>query len=375
MRAIICSGVTAGHINPAIAVANEIMINEPDSEVLFAIFPEGMEERLVKEAGYEYVMINTRPFVRSFSPRGIYWNFRTAICLIKATAQTQKLVRDFKPDVMIGFGGFTSGPVIRKGAKMGIPTAIHESNAFPGMANKLLAKDVDKIFLGMQAAQERFSCPDKCIFTGNPVRQAVITADRKKERAKRGISSGDLFVLSMGGSNGARKLNDTIAEYLSKNLNRPHYVHYHSTGSIEYDNFQACLDEKKIDLGRQENIKIFEYIRDIPECLAAADIVVARSGSMTVTEIAASGTASILIPSPNVTENHQYYNALALQNAGAAKLIEENDLTASLLAETIASLSSNDIKLMGVKARSIAVPDSSRIVYLKIKELVESKKK
>ena len=375
MRAIICAGVTAGHINPAIAVANEIRINEPDSEILFAIFPEGMEERLIKQAGYDYIMMHTRPFVRSFSPRGIYWNAKTAGCLIKTTVQTRKLVKRFKPDIMLGFGGFTSGPVIREGAVMGIPTAIHEANAFPGMANKLLAGHVDLIMLGMEAARGRFSCPSKCIFTGNPVRQSVLTADRAAARAKRGISSGDLCVLSMGGSNGARKLNDAVAKYILQNGSKKRYFHFHSTGEDGYDAFVQELNSNRFDLADHKNIVVSEYISDVPECLAAADVVIARSGAMTVAEIAASGTASVLIPSPNVTENHQYFNAMALADAGAARVIKEDELTAKLLTETIESLSSNDLLLMGVNARSCAIPDSSKQIYLKISELLRKKRK
>lgn len=373
MRAIICSGVTAGHINPAIAIANEIVLHEPDSSILFAIFPEGMEERLISQAGYDYVKISTRPFVRSFSPRGLYWNMRTAAALVKATRQTRRLVRDFKPDVMIGFGGFTSGPVLLQGARMGIPTVIHESNAFPGMANKLLAKHVDLILLGMEAVRSRFPSPEKCVFTGNPVRQDVLTADRARERAARGIGANDLCILSMGGSNGARQLNAAIAAYLAASRGRSNYIHYHSTGSIEYDSFMRQLDELGVDLKQLPQFHISEYINDVPQCLAAADLVVARSGSMTVTEIAASGSASVLIPSPNVTENHQYFNALALEQIGAAKLIEEKDLTAELLRQTIDSLSRNDLKLMGVRARSLAVPDSSRQIYRRIRKLLDEK--
>lgn len=375
MRAIICAGVTAGHINPAIAVANEIMINEPKSEIVFAIFPEGMEERLIKQAGYRYVMMHTRPFVRSFSPRGLYWNGKTAVCLLKTTMQTRKLIKSFKPDVMLGFGGFTSGPVIREGAILGIPTAIHEANAFPGMANKLLSKRVNLIMLGMEAAKDRFSAPSKCVFTGNPVRQSVLTADRAAARAKRGISNNDKCILSMGGSNGARQLNEAVAEYIAENGGKKHYFHFHSTGEDGYEDFMAALDSRGFDPSEHKNIVVSKYINDVPECLAAADLVIARSGAMTIAEISASGTASILIPSPNVTENHQFYNAMALSDAGAARVIEEKDLTPQLLTTTIDSLSSNDLKLMGINARTCAIPNAGKMIYSKIKEMQKGLKK
>lgn len=373
MRAIICAGVTAGHINPAIAVANEIMKNEEGSEILFAIFPEGMEERLVSAAGYKYVMIHTRPFVRSFTPRGIYWNIKTLYRLAKSSVQAKRLIRSFKPDVMIGFGGFTSGPVIRMGAKLGVPTAIHEANAFPGVANKLLAKNADLIMLGMEAARDRFPVKDKCVFTGNPVRQDVVTADRECARAKKGINKRDMCVLSMGGSNGARAINEAVAQYMIDNAGRKNYCHFHSTGEIGYSDFMEKLRSGGVDLSKSKNLHVSEYITDIPECLAAADIVIARSGAMTVAELEAAGAASILVPSPNVTENHQYYNAMALADAGAAKVIEEKDLTSKSLADAIDSLSLNDMKLMGLAARRCANTESSKLIYKLIKEMLDKR--
>lgn len=373
MRVIICSGVTAGHINPALAVANEIMINQPDSDILFAIFPEGMEERLVTEAGYKHVKINTRPFVRKLTPVGIYWNIRTAYSLVKSTVQANKLISDFKPDIMLGFGGFTSGPVIRCGAKKGIPTAIHEANAFPGMANKLLAKQVDLIMLGMEAARERFACPEKCVFTGNPVRHRVFSADRETEREKRGIGPKDLCVLSMGGSNGAKKINDAVLGYLSSCREKKDYFHFHSTGSIEYEGFMTSFAEKGIDADMYPGIVVSEYITDVPECLAAADLVIARAGAMTLAEISASGTASVLIPSPNVTENHQYYNALALEKIGAAKIIEEKELTPERLRETVEGLSMDELKQMGQSAKTVSNPNSTGAVYEQIMKLLGEK--
>ncbi len=370
MRALIAAGGTAGHINPALAVADEIKKNEPDSEILFVGCRGNLEEKLVKAAGYAFRPIEMHCFIRSFRLKYILWNLRTLYFVFTAQIKTRRLIKKFRPDVAIGTGGFVSGPVLRTAARMRVRTAVHEQNAFPGLTNKLLAKDVDIIFLAMDDAAARIGHADKCHLVGNPVSSRVLSCDRSALRRANRIDK-KLCVLSFGGSLGAAKINEAMEKIIVDDRADSGVYHIHATGAEDWQNFCSELGAAGVDIKDTSRLRVSEYINDMPECLAMADIVVSRSGAITVSELAAAGKASILIPSPNVTENHQYYNALALKNAGAALIIEEKDLTPESLAESIRKLGADRGKLteMGVRARSIAVTDAAARIYRYLKKL------
>lgn len=357
-RILFATGGTGGHINPALAVAGYIRRQEQDTEILFVGTAEKMEAKLVPAAGFDFRTIDITGFQRSLSWTNIKRNFGTLTKLLRASSQAKKILREFKPDVVVGFGGYVSGPVLRMAAKMGIPTAIHEQNAYPGVTNKTLAKRVDAVMLTVQAAEKYLSPKRPCILTGLPVRGEIVEADRDFARAELGLDERPL-VLSMGGSLGARAINEAVVEMIAAKAPQGDCCFRHAYG--QYGKWVPDkLREAGIDPDNTENVTVLEYIRDMDRCLAAADLVICRAGASSLSEFEAVGRASILIPSPNVAENHQYHNAMALVNNGAAVLIEEKDLTGARLTEEVNALLSDPERLrtLGENAKKMAIPDT-----------------
>ncbi len=371
LRVLIAAGGTAGHINPALAIAGAIKAHRPDAEIHFAGRKEGMEYRLVTQAGYPFHHIEVNGIQRKLTPKNVARNVQAVYHLALSGPRAKKMLRALKPDLVIGCGGYVSGPVVRCAAKMGIRTAIHEQNAFPGVTNKLLAKDVDVIFAAVPAAVEKLGAPEKTSVVGNPVRPEIFMQNRDLARAK--LDAGQrIVILSFGGSLGARRINEVVAELVAWEKTCPwNILHIHATGSRGVELFRRLLAEKGVQPGSR--LQVQEYIENMPELLAAADLVISRAGALTLAELEAVGRAAILIPSPNVAENHQYYNALELQKAGAAVVIEEKDLTGGVLVQTVQQLVQENGKLavMGKMARALAEPESLEKIWAKLAELME----
>lgn len=369
MRFLFACGGTAGHINPAVAVANYIRERHPEAEILFAGNPKGMEARLVPAAGFRFAPIEIMGFQRQLNWFNIKYNFRSVGCLMLSWKRSRRLIGSFSPDVIVGTGGYVSGPVLLEGKKMGIPTLTHESNAFPGVTTKLLAKRVDKVLLSVEEAKRFLPENREYVVVGNPVREQVIFADREKARKKLGVGE-RVCIVSFGGSLGARGVNNAVAGLMGWEKKKGGFFHVHATGGYEKDRFAALLKQHGVELG---DFDVREYISDMPDCLAAADLVISRSGAITLAELEASGTASVLIPSPNVAENHQYHNAMVLQNHGAAKVIEEKKLTPELLRETVAKLCADPktLKTLGENARELAILDANDRIYREIMGLLQ----
>lgn len=373
MRALIAGGGTAGHINPAIAIANKIKEQDPSAEILFAGTKRGMESRLVPNAGFAFTPIDVRGFQRQFSFRNLKNNILAVKCLLTSQFVARKIIRDFKPDVVVGTGGYVSGPIVLQAAKMGIKTVIHEQNAYAGVTTKLLSSKVDVALLAVEAAAKYLDKNCKYETVGNPIRADIITANRKAVREKLGI--GDrICILSFGGSLGAAKVNEAVAKLMKWHSDSGRFYHIHATGSYEKETFPKLLEGLGVDRNNA-NLDIREYIDDMPDCIAAADIMICRAGAITLSEIEAAGKASVLIPSPNVAENHQYHNAMVLANAGAAKVIEEKNLIGDVLSETVAKLTEDKETLvqLGVNASKLAVIDSADRIYAKIVEVLAQK--
>ncbi len=372
MRVLIAAGGTAGHINPALAIAGALKQADPTADIHFAGRREGMEYGLVTKAGYTFHHIEINGFQRRLTPENIVRNVKAVWHLALSAPRTVAILREVTPDLVIGCGGYVSGPVVRAAAKKGIKTAIHEQNAFPGVTNKLLAKDVDVVFAASADAVEKLGAPDKTLVVGNPVRPQILTQDRAAARARIG-AGGRTVILSFGGSLGARRINEVVGALCAwEQKNDMPVLHLHATGSRGVQLFK--------DLGKKEgftpgpNLVVREYIDNMPELLAAADLVISRAGALTLAEIEAMGRASILIPSPNVAENHQYYNALELQKAGAAVVLEEKDLTPQVLIDTVADLLGTPGRLteMGARARTLAQPDSLDKITARLLTLVRT---
>lgn len=375
MRVLIAAGGTAGHINPALAIAGVIRKHCPQAEIHFAGRKAGMEYKLVTAQGYPFHHIEVNGIQRSLTPKNLVRNVQAVWNLARSGPKAKAMMKEVQPDLVIGCGGYVSGPVVRCAAKMGIATAIHEQNAFPGVTNKLLAKDVDLVFAAVAAAVEKLGAPQKTKVVGNPVRPEMFQQDRQAARAK--LGAGDrTVILSFGGSLGARRINEVVADLAAWEMkSKAPVLHIHATGSRGVELF-AELGRQK-EFAGYEGIQAREYIQDMPQMLAAADLVISRAGALTLAELEAVGRAAILIPSPNVAENHQYYNALELQKAGAALVLEEKDLTGERLVEQVQSLLAQPGKLqeMGRKARTLADPDSLEKIWTALAELLKKQGK
>ncbi len=372
MKVLLAGGGTAGHINPALAIASIIKEHHPEAEFLFVGTPNGMEARLVPQAGYKFASMEVAGFQRKLNPENIKRNFKAVQYLMTASKKAKKIINDFKPDIAIGTGGYVSGPIIKQCAKMGVATAIHEQNAFPGVTNKLLAKQVDKVMLTVKDALKYFDKNVDYTVTGLPVRKGINSKSRSEARAELGFDNA-LCILSFGRSLGAGCINDTMKDVIEWHTeNKLEINHIHGYGKMGRESFPDDMDDKNIPL-KTKRLRITEYINDMDTCLAAADIVICRSGASTLAELEAAGKPSILIPSPIVTGNHQYHNAMVLGNAGAAVVIEQKDVTGKLMIETIEKFYSDRKKLekMAQNAAKLAVTDTNDRIYSVIESLIK----
>lgn len=370
MKILFACGGTAGHINPALAVANYIREQHPDADIRFAGSPRGMEARLVPQAGYPFLPIRVMGLQRRPSIKNLQRNLQAAGLLLTAQSRAKKLIASFGPDVVVGTGGYVSAPVVLTAHKMGIPTVFHEQNAFPGLTNKALCGKVDKALLASEAARPHFPVQREYIVTGNPVRQEILTADRAAARQKLGV--GDrICILSFGGSLGADRINEAVSTLMAQSSHRDDIHHIHATGSFGVEDVPAFLQQQGA-VYPNDHLDIREYIHDMPDCLAAADLVISRAGAISLSELQAAGKASVLIPSPNVAENHQFHNAMALQEQGAAVVLEEKDLTGQSLCAAVNGLLSQPGRLteIGAHAAAMAIPDANRRIAEEILALL-----
>lgn len=361
MKFLFAAGGTGGHINPALAVAGEIRERYPDAQILFVGTKDKMEAKLVPAAGFDFTTIEISGFYRQLTLNNIKRNISTVFKLLRSSSQAKKIINDFKPDVVVGFGGYVSGPVLRMAAKLKIKTAIHEQNAYPGITNKALAKQVDAVMLTTESAAKYLEPKNPVTVTGLPVRGEMLKADRDFSRAQLGIKDNQLLVLSMGGSLGAETINNAVVDIISENHKNKNLYFLHAMG--QYGLWVPDkLRENGVDPDKEENVEIREYISDMDICMSAADLVICRAGASSLSELQALGKASILIPSPNVAENHQYHNAMALVEKEAAELIEEKDLTKEKMAEVFEKLVSNKSLLdrLSANAKAMAIVDAKQ---------------
>lgn len=370
MRVIFAGGGTAGHINPALAIAGYLMDKDPKTEILYIGAQGGMEERLVPQAGFEIKTIKISGFKRSFSPKAIKDNIVTLQRAISSTADAKRIIKKFKPDICIGTGGYVSGPVIRAALKLKIPAIIHEQNAFPGVTTKMLSKNVQKVMLANPYAKKYLS--DSCHFvtTGNPVRGEIITAAKEPSRAQLGLDERPV-ILSFGGSLGARKINEGVADLIARSGKDGKYQIIHAYG--QYGKwFPDLLREKGIEPNDCKNLDIREYINNMSTCLAAADLVICRAGAITLSELQVQGKPAILIPSPNVAENHQYHNAMSMVDSKAAFIIEESELTGEKVIECADRIlgDKETLKEYSQNAGKMAIVDANDRIYSVIRTIL-----
>lgn len=367
---IFAAGGTGGHINPALAVASLLKTRDSGAEILFIGTADKLEAKLVPEAGFDFKTIDISGFKRSFSPEDIISNLKTAAKLLKSSSQAKKIIRDFNPDVVIGFGGYVSGPVLRTASKLNIKTAIHEQNSYPGVANKALAKNADAVMISSEDAKKYIKSKAECVLTGLPIRNEIINADRVLSRFELELDD-RAMIFSSGGSLGSKTINNAITGVITESVKKKkNYYFHHSTG-LNGSYVKENLIKNGIDSDRIKEIIIREYVDDMHRCLAAADLIISRAGANSINEIEALGKPSILIPYPFASENHQYYNAMTLVNCGAAVLIEDKDLTAERLEAEIDNLINNKDKLkeMGENAKKLAVLNAAENICNVIEKL------
>lgn len=359
MRVIVTGGGTGGHIYPAIAIADKIKEMEPDSEILYIGNDVGLEKELVPKAGYPIELVTAMWLDRSHILR----IFETGWGVVKGTMESKRIMKRFKPDVVIGTGGYVCVPVLLAGHRYGARTYLHEQNAYPGVANKTLERYVKHIFLGFPDARKYFKEPEKLIDTGNPVRRSFFQLTKAEARRKLGFPQDAFIILSFGGSLGAEKINEVAFDLMEAVNGQEKVMMIYGTGKVYYEEVLKKAADKGISIA--QNILVKDYIDPMEQYLAACDVVISRSGALSVAETTVCGRASILVPSPNVTGNHQYYNAKAVADKGGAVLIEEKDLTSELLIREVLKIKNDPALLesMSRASRACAPDHALDIIY------------
>ncbi|MDE5946719.1 MAG: undecaprenyldiphospho-muramoylpentapeptide beta-N-acetylglucosaminyltransferase [Oscillospiraceae bacterium] len=373
MRVLLAGGGTGGHINPALAIADIIKSKYPDAEFLFAGTPNGMEARLVPQAGYKIEFIKVAGFQRKLSLKNIKRNIQAVSYLAVSGKRAKKIISDFKPDIAIGTGGYVAGPIIRMASKMGIPSAIHEQNAYPGVTNKLLSKEVNHVMLTVKEALEYMDSKSfEYTVTGLPVRKGISSVTKSDARKILGFDN-NMCILSFGGSLGAGCINDTMQEVIKWHTEKNLKInHIHGYGGMGKDTFPEAMKKYGIPL-KSKKLRITEYINDMDICMAAADIIICRSGASTLAELETAGKASILIPSPIVAGNHQYHNAMVLGKAGASIVIEQKDVTSEKIISYLEDFYNNPDKLevMSYNSAKLAVNDTPQRILSVVEKLLK----
>lgn len=372
MRVILAGGGTAGHLNPALAIADIIKDHYNSTEFLFVGTPFGIEAKLIAKTRYAFAPIKVRGFQRKLSLENIGRNIQAAAYLSTAGIKAKKIIKAFNPDIVIGTGGYVSGPVVLKAAEMGIHTVIHEQNAFPGVTTRLLSKKVDEVMLTVKEAAGFLGGVSYTV-TGLPVRQGISSKTKESARKELGFDN-SMCILSFGGSLGAGMINDAAADLMAWHSKTREINHIHGFGGMGRETFLPSLKEKGVDVN-SKRLMISEYIDNMDTCMAAADLVICRSGANTLSELEAMGRGSILIPSPIVAGNHQYYNAMVLERANAAKVFEQKDLKTKEIIDVVEDLYNNRYKLeeLSINAGKLHIPDVSEKIFKVIDRLVNVK--
>lgn len=362
MRFLFTCGGTAGHINPALAVAGRLKELMPDSAFLFIGVNGKMEMELVPRAGYEIRGLDMTYIVRGHDLKAIVHNLETVHNVARSTREAKKIIRDFRPDAVIGTGGYICYPVLTAAHELHIPTLVHESNAVPGLTTKLLADRIDRVMVGFEESRQYYRHPERVSVTGTPVRGEFNLYTRQKARGELGFREDEKLVLSVWGSLGAEHMNNVMGEMMEKLDGSQGFRLVHAAGSLYYPRLTERLRGRALD---SAGVEVREYIHDMPRLMAAADLILCRAGASTISELSYMGKPVVMVPSPNVTNNHQEKNARVLERAGGAAVLLEGEFDADSLLACVQSLLEDEQKLadMGAAMRSLAVRDAcERIV-------------
>lgn len=360
MRVIISGGGTGGHIYPAITILKEIVKFDSSCEMLFVGTKNGLEADIIPKEGFNFTTIDVRGFERRLS----FQNIATVIKTAGSVWKCRNIVREFKPDIVIGTGGYVCGPILLAASLLGIPTMIQEQNVIPGITNKILARFVSKIAIGYADAAKYFGGTDKVVFTGNPIRSEVLSVSREQGVSALGLDPSKRTILISGGSRGARSINRAMLEVHKRYAGHKEIQLLHITGSNEYNDIVGSLQQSGIDFTIVGNISIKPYLYNMPDALAAADLAVFRAGAIGLAELTAKGIPSILVPYPYAAENHQEFNAMVMKRHGAAEVIRDAELNGTRLFEMIESLVNNPEKLaaMAQASKNLGRPEAAKTI-------------
>ena len=360
MNILFTCGGTAGHVNPAVALARMFQERHPGCQVLFVGADGGMECDLVPREGYPIKTVTITNFRRKLSPEGIRHNVGTLKNLAVSRRQASRILDEFRPDLVVGTGGYASYPVVREAARRGIPTAVHESNAVPGLTTKRLSKVVDKVMVGFEDSRPHYPHPERVVVTGTPVRGAFAACTKAQARQELGLAGNEKLVVSVWGSLGAGHMNGIMTELIPLLDGQQSFRLLHAAGKMYYPGVCEKLAEMAPNLAARK-VDLREYIFDMPRVMAAADLVLCRAGASTISELTYMGKPVIMVPSPNVTNHHQERNARVLEKAGGAKVLLEGEFDAQSLLALVQELLADEQRLSAMSAamRSLAVPDAT----------------
>jgi len=366
MRILVTGGGTGGHIYPAISIALGYKERHKNTEILYVGRQEGLESEIVPSYGLEYKSIP----ITYLKKKGLKGLVKYFVSLFKALIQSRRIIKAFKPDIIVGTGGYVTGPLMFVGQRLGIKTVLHESNAYPGKANRFFSKRAEIVFVSYGEAIKRFPNAKNLVVAGTPVRKEFSQVRRKESREALGIKNDEFLVVSFGGSGGAQKLNESVMELMKKMSGLEAIRFIHVTGKSYYNVF--LKRQMDLDIKFEDNIELMSYIDDMPKYMSAADLMITRGGALTLAEIMVLGTPSILIPSPNVTDNHQEHNARALANNGAALLLREDEMDYFTLYEHIMTLVEDPSKLEDIR-RSLQMMAHNDAISIIVKAIAKLK--
>ena len=366
MKILFTCGGTAGHVNPAVALARMFQQRMPGTEVLFVGADGGMETDLVPKEGFPIRTVTITSFYRSMSAASVKHNLKTVANLAKSRGQAKAILDEFRPDLVVGTGGYASFPVVREAARRHIPTAVHESNAYPGLTTRMLSAYVDKVMVGFEESRAHYKHPERVEVTGTPVRGDFFEFTREEARERIGLKDDRPLVLSYWGSLGARVMNQQMMDFIVRECRDGEpFHHLHGAGKLYYNIVQSGLAREGIVPEEHPSVEVREYIYDMSEVMAAADLVICRAGASTISELTALAKPAILVPSPNVTNNHQEKNARVLADKGAAVLLLEGECSGRKLYEAAKELLADKDRVakMQEALRALAVNDANERIY------------
>lgn len=373
-RLLFTCGGTAGHINPAIAVADWVRKRQPDAEILFVGTNGGMETDLAPRAGYEILTIPASSLQHSLKPSAVLHNGRVLRRMARSLREAKKIIRAFHPEAVIGTGGYVCYPVIREAARLGIPTVVHESNVFPGLTTKLLSRKASRILVSFGEAKASYPRPERVALTGTPVGGAFYETTRAEARAALGIKDDKPLLLSYFGSLGARDMNRHMVDFIARGAREDAFHHIHATGKFGWEWMPDAVREAGVALEDHPGLRLTEYIYDMPHAMMAADLLITRAGASTLAELMVAGRPAILVPSPNVAANHQEKNAQVLARRDAAVMLREAECTGGVLLQKVGELLQDKEKrdAMEKEVHGMAVLDATDKIYQIIMELVKA---